>query len=192
MWTQADKIMVTNMVYSLRKELIDYGFDVYAIEKVRFTTAVKVFGMCRKNRRDETAIISISEICLHSLENTLRDTILHELCHAMPNTTGHDKQWKQYVAKVNNIYGTNIGRLVNREDSIAAKDYKDSKYKYAVHCTKCGRTWKFYRMGKIVKQTMGYDNYGYYCPVCGKDYFECEDLTTGKKYVRLTVHTKGR
>lgn len=186
MWTQKDKIKVANMVYSLRDELYNYGFPVYEITEVKFITSPRTFGKCRRTST-YTAIIFISEVCLHGLENTLRDTILHELCHAMPNTKGHDKQWKEYVSRVNAIYGTNIKRTVNKEDSIAARDYKESRYKYAVTCKKCGRTWGFYRKSNLVKQAMGENNYGYYCKCCGEDYFECEDLTTGDKYVRLTT-----
>lgn len=75
----------------------------------------------------------------------LLNTILHELCHAMPNTKGHGKQWKEYAALVGRMYNTHITRC-----SIPFEYYKTT-YKYSFTCPVCKKVYGYFRVSKIVK-----------------------------------------
>lgn len=41
----------------------------------------------------------------------IMDTLLHELCHTMPNALNHGPTWKSYVQRINFHFGMNIKRL---------------------------------------------------------------------------------
>ena len=163
MWTENMKRITRNMVYKYAAKLKNDGFPIYTISDVKFSRGVKTYGTCTRNRRNKTAVIAISEICFHSTADCLKNTILHELCHAMENTKGHDKQWYEYAHRVNSIYNTRITQYVSEEESKTARPFIEDKFKYKVTCNCCGKTWKYMRKSKIVSKS-----YLYKCSCGGK------------------------
>lgn len=167
MWTQEQKIKVYNMIMYYRSELVKRGFDVYSIVNVKYGRSINTWGTCTRYTNEKIAIIKISEICLHSTEEALKTIILHELCHAMPNTSGHDTQFFRYARMINKEFHVNIEKYVNKEfKTNDTKYYKETKYKYYVNCEKCGKQYKFMRKTKFIKSVLDGTNTQYVCG-CG-------------------------
>lgn len=84
-----------------------------------------------------------------STDEEIRDTILHEVAHALVGTGhGHDHVWR---AKCREI-GAKPERLAG-EDAVSS-----ATHNYKMECPECGREWFRYRMRQR--------NYGGYCPDC--------------------------
>lgn len=152
--TSKQKEMATKMVYQLRNELIEHGLEVARITDVRFTSrCTKRYGACSSYNRGTPfmyCIITLSDILFHGNENTLRNTILHELVHAMPSSgRGHGYMFHVNAGKVNRLYPhANIGTYVNNEDREACKEWisqnkKRQEYKYKVTCSHCGKVVEY-------------------------------------------------
>lgn len=90
--------------------------------------------------------IEISKWVMELDESIIKNTIIHELIHCLPNCNNHGKFFKAYANIINTKLGYNITRAGNKkEDYIKSNiEYKDEKqYKYIIECEKCGQI--FYR-----------------------------------------------
>lgn len=109
---------------------------IWANWKFKFDRSVKRLGLCKHKEK----IISLGQhATLVNDETAVRNTILHEIAHALVGSwEGHGPVWK---AKAKEI-GCNGDRLGN----IAIK----APYKYQLSCNDCGYIWHYYR-----KPTLG-------------------------------------
>jgi len=105
-------------VIQLYKELSKkYNCD-YRLE---FNNRKTVLGSCNYNKK----VISLSKPYIESnKDEVIKNTILHEIAHALTKS-GHDKKWKLKYIEI----GGN-GNRVNYEAVI--------KYKYIATCPECG------------------------------------------------------
>lgn len=153
---------VTLEVHQLRYELIKKGFNVYPIRSVKLSTrCTRRFGLCTYHRDKYGEIvevtITISDICFHSTEHCLRDTILHELCHAMPNGQGHRAGFQNYAKKVMRLYDNcHIDTHTTHEEAKKKNEYIKSigryrDYKYKVTCKFCGCSYYYKKETKLVR-----------------------------------------
>lgn len=179
---------VTLEVHRLRNELVEHGFNVYPIRSVKLSTrCTRRFGLCtyHRNRYGDIAevTITISDICFHSTENCLRDTILHELCHAMPNGQNHRAGFHSNARKVMRLYkNCHIDTYTTHEEAEKKNEYIKSigryrDYKYKVTCNGCGHSYyykKETRLIKLLKVHKSTDTW--HCGECKHNEFKLEVL----------------
>ena len=92
--------------------------------------------------------IEVSPWVIDLQEDIIKNTIIHELIHCLPDCNNHGKQFKYYASYVNERLGYNISRVGNKKDDFekSGLDYveeNEEKFKYKVCCKNCGYT--FYR-----------------------------------------------
>lgn len=153
-------------------ELTNIGIDVLdedRIGKIDIGFAkrkAKRYGCCKNENPDRTTAyrekrkiyyrkfnthhIEISKWLMDLNDDIIKNTIVHELIHCMPDCNNHGKEFKRYAKYINDKLGYNISRVGNKEE-----DYKKSnlefseiektpKYNYKVTCSRCG--YSFYRI----------------------------------------------
>ena len=141
--------------------------------------ALSRFGRCTKKTRygKNNYIIQINNF--HNLidgEEEVKNTLVHEILHSMPNCMNHGEIWKRNALRYSRAYGMDIARTGNCDKySQFRKEYEaqkvssttgmiESKYKYAVKCTCCGTEWKYQKRSKIVE--LAYKGKKLNCPYC--------------------------
>mgnify|MGYP006398886169 FL=1 len=90
----------------------------------------------------------------------MEDTVLHEMCHVLPNCFNHGYDWERAVNKINRKYGYNIKRCYDVDEVV--KSVKMEIHPSAeVFCPKCGKRGIYKTSSVYVKYTNRYR-----CP-CG-------------------------
>lgn len=93
-------------------------------------------------------------------EESLMDTILHELCHAYPGRMNHTGGWWSAVNKVNSVYGYNISEKATMESKNVSEDimnrYKATTQRYGIQCQKCNMIHWSSRLSATIKNPNGY------------------------------------
>lgn len=150
-------LIVNELILSYNKQVASFlGREALTIIPIGSWNAVKTHGSCHITRRGVIEI-RISKYLVK--EEDIKNTILHELCHAYaPWRCGHDWQWKQLAEKVGNKFHTRITRTSNREHSSEL----DSRVVCEITCPVCGKVTKYYRKSGIY-----YHPETYYCNDCG-------------------------
>ena len=101
-------------------------------------------------RKFDTHHIEISKWLMELNDDIIKNTIIHELIHCMPDCNNHGEIFKKYAHYINANLGYNISRVGNKEEDYKKSNLefteaeKKTKYNYRVECTKCGYT--FYRV----------------------------------------------
>ena len=83
----------------------------------------------------------------------IRNTILHEMCHALPNGNSHGTQWKHYAYVVGKKSNQDITRLAPDDEIIMS--LKTSKAKYVIECSEYGKQYTYTRLPKIANRIGG-------------------------------------
>lgn len=109
--------------------------------------------------------IEISKWVMELDDDIIKNTIIHEIIHCLPQCNNHKKTFKIYANLINDKLGYNITRLGNKKE-----DYKKSnihfeedteEYKYKIKCTNCGQVFLRKRLKKdFIKN--------YRCGKCGR------------------------
>lgn len=93
------------------------------------------------------------------------DTVRHEYAHALvklryPNERHvHDDVWKRACIEV----GCDPKRTAESSEDV--KEKQEAQAKYIVTCSKCGKTFLYYRTAKVIKSLRaGYKHFS--CPIC--------------------------
>ena len=126
----------------------------------------KRYGCCKQEEPDVTTkyiekvgskrIIRYAKFNKHHIEispwlmgldkDIIKNTIIHELIHCLPNCNNHGEMFKKYANYINDKLGYNISRVGNKkEDYIKSNvEYKEKEsYNYHIKCTNCGQ--EFFR-----------------------------------------------
>lgn len=128
----------------------------------------KRYGCCKQEDPDKTTAyrkrriihyrkynkhhIEISKWLMDLNDDIIKNTIIHEIIHCMPDCNNHGSEFKKYSKLINEKLGYNISRLGNKQE-----DYEKSnlefeqempKYKYIIVCEKCGLIYYRQRMVK--------------------------------------------
>ena len=165
-WTPEDKKRVTEMTMQYIKELKEQGFHIRELEKIDFNTRFYTHGYCLCYRDSPMFILGISAYRVVDGWEAVKETILHELCHAMcPYDSGHDEEWQGIAKEVGSIYGIKIAYKAPH----SIKTYEIA-YKYVIKCDKCGATWGFMRKTAFVKAVMENNTRTWKCG-CGSHHF---------------------
>ena len=166
-WTKSAKDKVRDLVDFYTCELRDfYGFDVRELEGIKFTHAVNTHGWCMTHANNNRFTLGISCYRVADGEEALKETILHELCHAIASHgAGHGKEWRDIAKQVGDIYGVHIERCNPHSIKVA-----EATKRYVVKCDSCGATWGYMRKGRFVKAVMENHASTWTC-ACGGHHF---------------------
>lgn len=165
-WTPEDKKRVQAMTMQYIKELKEQGFSIRKLEKIDFNTSFSRNGYCCVYRDSPTFDLGISVYRVIDGWEAVKETILHELCHAMASyDSGHDEEWQELAKKVGNLYGIKIAHRAPH----SIKTY-ETAYRYVIKCDNCGATWRFMRRTKFVKAVTAHHATNWKCG-CGHHHF---------------------
>lgn len=106
---------------------------------------------CRKINDFDKYTIEISDWVLQLDDDTIKNTIIHELIHCLPDCNNHGTYFKRYAQYINDELGYNISRLGNKKKDFLKNniEYKEEKeYNYKITCEKCGNVFYRERIGK--------------------------------------------
>lgn len=176
MWTQKEKNFVAEMVLELRAEMIANGFSVRPIAEIKYSNAIHCFGRCKRMPYGD-CVITIAHIAIDSGIDNLKNTIIHELCHAVleVDNRGHNYVWKQIAKRASEVFSTHITvRVSEEEQKTQVKQALLRESQYTVKCNCCGIESHYLRAGKVVKTIARYNkaknnNHGYRCRKCGSN-----------------------
>lgn len=124
-------------VKSLARQLMNlHGLQAW---EFAFDHAFRRFGCCHYRKQKITLSRRLASL---NNENQVKDTILHEIAHAITflkdNQRGHGRHWRARCREV----GCNPQRCYN-SDTVAAP-----KSKWSLVCPKCGHTVTRHRIRK--------------------------------------------
>lgn len=131
----------------------------------------KRYGCCKQEDPDKSSLclkkgkmfykkynvhhIEISKWLMQLNSDIIKNTIIHELIHCLPNCNNHGEEFKYYARIINKELGYNITRLGNKEEDYkkSGVEYKKEEkkvnnYKYKIICQKCGQVYFRKRMAK--------------------------------------------
>lgn len=119
----------------------------------KVSRAVRFWGQCSYMTRSRSYTIKISQTLLDddAPVKALKETILHELIHAVDGCLDHGYKWTALVRKVNQTYGYDIRQTDSYEEKGFEKDPMDAQYKYHLTCEKCGHVYRYARMCSTIK-----------------------------------------
>lgn len=124
-------------------EAIGYSFP----KSITFKSSGRMkttWGLCTTYRNKNYIEIKIANFLLQDdvREKELRQTIYHELAHAIDeNKHGHSKEWKKIADTISDCYGVDIQQYCTKEEITALRStemYKSMTKKYSVVCLDCG------------------------------------------------------
>ena len=90
--------------------------------------------------------IEISPWVMELEDNTIKNTIIHELIHCIPYCNNHETEFKKYSSLINTNYGYDISRVGNKKKDFEKSniEYKEvENYNYKIICKNCKQ--EFYR-----------------------------------------------
>lgn len=121
--------------------------------------------------------IEISPWVLELNEKIIKNTIMHEIIHCIPDCNNHGEKFKKYANYINSKLNYDISRVGNKkEDYLSSNiEYKENnQYKYEIKCEKCGYTFFRHRCIKNFERK-------YRCGKCGgkfivNEYFQTKNI----------------
>ena len=137
----------------------------------------KRYGCCKQEKPDKSTAykikrrlyyrkynlhhIEISKWVMQLNDDKIKNTIIHELIHCLPDCNNHGKEFKKYAEIVNQKLGYNIARLGDKKQDFEESNLQfeeENYYKYKIQCSSCGQVYyrkrllknfsKKYRCGK--------------------------------------------
>lgn len=130
----------------------------------------KRYGCCKQEEPDEKykitekvgrrKIIKYQKFNKHTIEvsnwvfdlndETIKNTIMHEIIHCFPYCNDHGKQFKMYAKYINSKLGYNISRLGNKKQDYENSNvqYEEKEFKYQIKCIRCGKLFHRNRLAR--------------------------------------------
>ena len=165
-WTKADKDKVKKIVEYYIYDLRNKGFDVRELEEIKYTHAVNVHGWCMTHANNNLFTLGVSCYRVADGWEAVKETVLHELCHAIASHgAGHGKEWQDIAKEVGDIYGFHLERCASHSIKVA-----EATKRYIVKCDECGAHWSFMRKTKFVKAVLENNGSTWKCG-CGSHHF---------------------
>lgn len=140
----------------------------------------KRYGYCKQENPDKTSAykikrriyfkkfnthhIEISKWLMDLNDEIIKNTIIHELIHCLPECNNHGKYFKKYAKLINDKLGYNITRVGNKKEDfiksgVQEKFDDEPKSKYKIVCEKCNQTYYRQRLAKNFTRK-------YLCGIC--------------------------
>lgn len=148
-------------------EMVLMGIDVDNLPMIEWTVSNRSkrrYGQCRYKINEGECEINISSFLLDENitpnEDSLKNTIIHELVHALNPGEGHKGKWKDmadYITKASNGR-YKIKRCTSYEEKGVDRDkldipiYRSLKPKYIVECQSCGGRITRTKRTKVVQK----------------------------------------
>lgn len=156
-------------------ELKSIGIDINQPEVGTIIVQVskrnnKRYGCCKQEEPDERyktvqkigrrRVIRYQRFNKHTIEvskwvfdlndETIKNTIMHEIIHCFPYCNDHGKQFKMYAKYINSKLGYNISRLGNKKQDYEKSNiqYEEKDFKYQIKCIRCGKLFGRNRLAK--------------------------------------------
>lgn len=101
--------IITRLFKEAMQECISCKIALGKIIKISLNHSYRAWGVCRK-LPDNTFQIELNDMLFenYASDASIKDTLLHEMCHTLPNSDGHDTEWQKAVNKLNTMFGYNI------------------------------------------------------------------------------------
>ena len=137
----------------------------------------KRYGCCKQEEPDKSTAyrknriiyyrrynkhhIEISRWLMDLNDDIIKNTIMHEIIHCMPDCNNHGKAFKIYAKIINEKLGYNISRLGNKEEDYRKSnlefEIETKEYKYKIICEKCNQIYYRQRMARnfLIKYRCG-------------------------------------
>ena len=164
---------IEKTVRKYRAEMIQLGFNVRPILKVDITRAARKMGLCYI-LGDGGVKILINKYLINVGGEELKETILHELCHAVYGCVGHGAEWERVAKKVGTHFNIRIEQLASVEKIVACRKVGLARPKFIV-CEDCGKKYSYFRKGKTAKYIEAGNKDGVYsCSHCGSSHLVLE------------------
>lgn len=149
-------------IEKLGKECEEMVKDLgYALPLIRYQLnrrAKQRVGLCSSDGFGEYEISLsfhiVNEYFKRGEIKAIKTTLLHEICHTLPNSMNHGREWQKHVRKVNEAYGYNISRIRNIDEAVKKEVAKTSKY--TVTCKDCGKEIAIHRMSGVIRNPERY------------------------------------
>lgn len=140
-----------------KKECEEVGIYLGTIANIDVNyRAQKRWGHCRYESCEDAYYIDISYKLVDDSTpvKTLKETILHELCHTVEDGMCHTGEWKRAIDLLNRRYGYNIKRTNSYADKgvdVEKFPPKKKSINYVVECQKCGMQVCRTRMSRVIE-----------------------------------------
>lgn len=141
---------ITRLFKEAIQECIQCKIDFGKISKIKINRRYTAWGVC-KQQPDRTFQIELSRMLFdgNGSEDGIKNTLLHEICHTVPNGHGHKAGWRAAANKLNAMFGYNIKRADDNNSKGVEAIVKPAKY--TLRCTKCGHVFTRMKMSKLVQ-----------------------------------------
>lgn len=135
-------------------ELEELGYKDVPLDEIRWNGRLKsALGRhIFKHRFGEVISHTIEISKMLKTEQIVRETIMHELIHALCPYDGHGRLWKSIVKQVNDAYGYNITTTKELTEEIVNM----SELYGTLTCLKCSKKYKVKKSAKAYKTPMNY------------------------------------
>lgn len=152
---------VRAVVRECLRSIGEWGLTVPHHQKIYWKMEeMDAFGRCTWRtsvNEGPVIIISLNKGLETQTVDVIKDTVFHELAHAVAGfEKGHGAKWKKAVGVIRKH--TNLPLLVkgNAKD-VTEEFWTHGGYKYVLKCQKCGQTVGFNELNKIVKHPDEWD-----------------------------------
>jgi len=102
------------------REISDLGISVAPLGAISLmiNNAKSSWGYC--SRRGTRFTIKISRMTIDLGLGAVRNTMIHELLHTVPNCMNHGAEWKRIAKMVDEAYGYTTSRIISREALVSS------------------------------------------------------------------------
>lgn len=119
-------------------------------KKIKWVTSArmrKTWGLCSTCFSWNYIEIKIASFLLEddAPEQILRNTVMHELAHAIDNNEhGHGKKWLEIANLISDCYNLDITQYVRKDEIVTMKatGLYEGRKEYKVECKVCGKIYK--------------------------------------------------
>lgn len=117
------------------------------------TRAKNRWGQCRAVPGGFTININAVLLDERNPEESLLNTIIHELLHTCKNCMNHGREWKTLAEKVNRAYHLNVSRTASADQKgIVAETLPEKTVKHRFVCEDCGQIVERQRESDFTKR----------------------------------------
>ena len=153
------------------------GLDVGEILSVEVSPHARQWlGRCRYIEMDSGKLchLQFAKALLSLPKTYIVNTVVHEMCHAVNGTRGHDQAWKRACQDVMDFYPElHLDIYATREEAKAFRKALPPHVVYRATCQGCGHVYTAYKKTRFVKACLAGDTQHYHC-ACGSDKFDIE------------------
>ncbi len=134
-----------------KKELENLNIPFGRIAELKVSHTLNSYGDCRKISNLYYRIRVNKTLLEEASDDSIKNTIIHEMLHTCPDCFNHGKTWQAYANLVNDAYPKYcISRLGSYEEThVRLKNENNAKY--VITCKSCGHKYFYYRNCRIVK-----------------------------------------